>query len=266
MVWEGANMLRETKELKGSKLGAQDGEIGRIKDFYFDDEAWTVRYLVADTGTWLPGRQVLISPHAVTSVATRPHKVVEVDLTKQQIEEGPPIETDKPVSRQYEIEYYQYFNWPTYWSGPWEWGPVAYPGSVETDAGRPAPVQKANERRGDPHLRSVSDVTHYTIQALNEQFGHVADLILDDQTWTIRYLVADTRNWWPGKQVLLAPQWIAWMSWPEGRVYIDLDMETVKRGPEYDHSRPITREYETELFSHYGREPYWEKSAEHLHA
>jgi hypothetical protein len=259
-------MLRETKELKGSKLGARDGEIGRIKDFYFDDEAWTVRYLVADTGTWLPGRQVLISPHAVKSVTTQPHKVVEVDLTKQQIEEGPPIEMDKPVSRQYEIEYYQYFNWPTYWSGPWEWGPVAYPGSFETDTARPAPVQRANERRGDPHLRSVSEVTHYTIQALNEQFGHVADLVLDDQTWTIRYLVADTRNWWPGKKVLLAPQWIAWMSWPEGRVYIDLDMETVKRGPAYDHSHPITREYETQLFSHYGREPYWETSAEHLEA
>jgi uncharacterized protein YrrD len=253
-------MLRKAKALKAFKLGVKDAEIGKIKDFYFDDESWTVRYLVADTGTWLPGRKVLISPHAVKDL--RENQIVDVDLTRQQIEQSPSIEADRPVSRQFEIQYHQYYNWPVYWGGPWAWGPVPYPDGLSPGAIPVPPAASEVTKRGDPHLRSATRVTSYSIQALNDHFGHVDDFIIDDQNWAIRYLDVDTRNWWPGKHVLVPSQWISWVSWPESRVYIDLDRETVKRAPPYESSSQITREYEAQLFAHYGRAPYWETPME----
>ena len=93
-------MLRSIKQLYGNKLGASDGEIGHVKDFYFDDQNWAVRYLVADTGSWLPGRQVLISPHSLGRL-DQAEKILRVNLTRKQIENSPSIESHKPVSRQY---------------------------------------------------------------------------------------------------------------------------------------------------------------------
>ena len=252
-------MLRKTRELKGARLAARGGEIGHVKDFYFDDQLWVVRYLVADTGNWLPHRKVLISPHAVTGFHTTPHHAIEVNLSRQQIEESPSIDQHLPVSRRMEARIYQHYGWPYYWPGPFAWGPLAFPAPDVADtmpvpAAEPPPPQPSE----DSHLRSTSEVQGYSIQALDRDFGHVEDFILDDMDWGIRYLVADTRKWWPGKRVLLSPQWIASVSWPELSVYIDLDRDTVKRAPEYDPGTPITREYEQKLFDHYSRPPYWE--------
>lgn len=259
-------MLRKTKELHGCRLGARDGEIGHVKDLYFDDQEWTVRYLVADTGDWLPHRKVLISPFAVTAVQLEPHKVVSVNLTKEQIEHSPPIAAHNPVSREYEARYAQYYGWPYYWPGPLLWGPMDFPGPVVPAAlpgeRPPPPPAGASE---DLHLRSVSEVAGfngYLIQALDQAFGHVEQLILDEQNWAIRYLIADTRNWWPGKHVLLSPQWISWVSWPEARVYVDFDADTIRRAPPYNPAEPLTREYEQELFGYYNREPYWQAAPE----
>ena len=119
-------MLQSIKQLYGKKLGASDGEIGHVKDFYFDDQNWAVRYVVADTGTWLPGRQVLISPHAFGSLH-QAGKVLRVNLTRKQIEDSPSIESHKPVSRQYEEEYYRYYGWPYYWQGDGLWGMSSFP-------------------------------------------------------------------------------------------------------------------------------------------
>jgi hypothetical protein len=249
-------MLKDARELKGSRLQARDGELGKIKDLYFDDETWIVRYLVADTGTWLSGRKVLISPFAVQRIRADGHGV-EVNLTRKQIEESPSIEMDMPVSRQFEREYHEYYNWPVYWSGPWSWGPVPCPDGLTPGVMPLAPPSSAPARHGEAHLRSVKDVTGYAIQALDNHFGHIAGFIMEEQNWAIRYLVADTRNWLPGKKVLLPAHWISSVSWGESRVYVDLDMETVKRGPAYDATQAITREDETTLFAHYGRAPYW---------
>ena len=127
MCFEKENwMLRKAKDLNGYKLDARDGEIGKVKEFYFDDHSWTVRYLVADTGGWLSGRTVLISPYALDP-ANEGGKVIPVDLTKAQIEKSPSLDTDRPVSRQYEWEYFSFYGWPAYWDGPYTWGPSAYP-------------------------------------------------------------------------------------------------------------------------------------------
>jgi hypothetical protein len=255
-------MLRKTKDLKRFKLGARDGDIGHIKEFYFDDQKWTVRYLVADTGHWLTHRKVLISPFAITGVHSTPHNAVDVNLTKKQIEESPPIETHKPVSRQYEEKYSQYYGWPYYWPGPLLWGPVPYPGLYLPEAPPAQPPADQKTPGEDSHLRSTSEVTGYEIQALNDHFGHVEEFMIDDRAWRIRYLVIDTRKWLPGKKVLLSPNWISSVSWPEAKVYIDLDRETVQRSPEYDADKDITREYEEQLFEHYNREPYWRSKPE----
>jgi hypothetical protein len=258
-------MLRKIKELKGYKLGARDGEIGHVKDVYFDDQTWTVRYLVADTGHWLPQRKVLLSPLAVSGIHTTPHGAMEVNLTKEQIEQSPSIEAHKPVSRQYEADYFQYYGWPYYWPGPMLWGPLEFPGPfVAAPTGAPEPRPSAESE--DSHLRSANEVLGYHLQALDQNFGHVEDFVLDDESWALRYLVVDTRNWWPGKRVLLAPQWIAWVSWPEARVYVDFDRQTVERAPSYEPHAPLTREYEQKLFEHYQRAPYWERPPQQLAA
>jgi len=93
-------MLNKIKILKGYKLDSLDGEIGKVKEFYFDYKYWTIRYLVADTGNWLSDRLVLISPNALLAV-NREEQNIAVNLTKKQIEDSPPLESDKPVSRQY---------------------------------------------------------------------------------------------------------------------------------------------------------------------
>ncbi|MEO7034566.1 MAG: PRC-barrel domain-containing protein, partial [Polyangiaceae bacterium] len=223
---------------------------GKARDFLFDDKYWTVRYLVADTGGWLAGRNVLISPYALEP-ASDAERVLPVNLTKKQIEDSPSLQSDQPVSRQYEAHYYGYYGWPNYAFGPFAWG--AYPYVL-----RHPPDEAAVdvEPDWDPHLRSTTAVTGYHIQALDAELGHVEDLIIDDETWSIRYLVVDTKNWWPGKSVLVSPQWIDRVSWEGAKVYLNLPRERIKQAPEY---RPesLNRDYETSLYHHYDRPAYW---------
>jgi uncharacterized protein YrrD len=249
------------KEMRGHRLGARDGDLGRVKDAYFDDLTWTVRYLVADTNTWLSGRKVLISPFAVRLLPSTPHGLIEVDLTKEQIEKSPPIEEHLPVSRQFELKYYNHYRWPYYWQGPELWGPAAFPilgysGPPQVRLPESRPVS-ASEPPADPHLRSVAEVAGYAIHARDEAIGHVEDFIFDDETWMIRYLVVDTRNWWPGKRVLVAPEWVTSVDWHQSSVQVDLSRDTIQAAPEYHPTDPITREYEGRLYTHYGHEPYW---------
>lgn len=255
-------MLRAAGELRGLSIAAADGDIGSVKDLYFDDLTWTIRYLVVDTGAWLPGRQVLISPIAVRGPVT---DRVTVDLTRAQVEDSPPIDADKPVDRQQEEALSRYYNYRYYWEGPYRWGLLAYPGMPPVPAPVPGdPVvaeMLAREREqaaGDPSLRSVRDVTGYYIAALDGDIGHVDDFLVDDRAWAIRYLVVDTRNWWPGKKVVLSPEWIKTVSWADSRVYVDLRKDEIRAAPEYDAERPFDRDYENRLFEHHARRKYWE--------
>jgi hypothetical protein len=258
-------MLSSAKTLKGYTLNSLDGRIGKVKEFYFDDRHWTIRYLVADTGHWLTDRQVLISPYALLSV-NREEQTLAVDLTKKQIEGSPSLNSDKPVSRQFEQSYYGYYGYPMYWGGLCCWGYYPY---IERDRTQ---WKRSNqgEKTWDAHLRSTHAVSGYHIQAADGEIGHVGDFVIDDETWAIRYLIIATLNWWPGKQVLISPQWIERVSWDESKVFVNLPRETIKQAPEYDGSRPITRDYETILHQHHQREGYWAgnpnaNSMEHTH-
>ena len=188
-------MLSKAKTLKGYKLDSLDGERGKVKEFYFDDRHWTIRYLVADTGNWLTGRQVLISPYALVAVIKEEQHIV-VELTKKQIEDSPSLDYDKPVSQQFEEAYYGYYGWPMYWSGTYMWGD--YPNIVR-DREKWKPTARG-EKYWNPNLRSTDRVSGYGIQATDGEIGHVEDFLIDDKTWAIRYLIVDTKNWWPGKR------------------------------------------------------------------
>lgn len=255
-------MLTAASKMKGLAIAAADGNIGSLHDLYFDDLTWTVRYLVVDTGAWLPGRQVLISPLSVRGPVTGQ---IAVDLTQEQVRNSPPVEADKPVDRQQEEALARYYNQHYYWEGPYRWGLLAYPGMPPVPAPpieAPGPEEmRAREREsveGDPTLRSARNVTGYYIAALDGDLGHVEDFLIDDRAWAIRYMVVDTRNWWPGAKVVVAPDWIKSVNWADSTVHVDLRRDEIKAAPAYDPARTFERDYEERLFDHHGRRKYWE--------
>jgi hypothetical protein len=215
-------MLRSVKDIQGYVLGAQDGEIGRCSDFLFDDKHWTVRYIVADTNKWLPGRKVLVSPISIGE-ADGTTRTLNVGLTKDQITNSPPLDADAPVSRQYEIAFNQYFDWAHYWGGASVWGSDPYPrllNRAEVDRRVPENTGK------DPNLRSTKEVAGYHIQATDTDIGHIEDFIVDQESWIIRYLIIDTRNWLPAsKKVLVAPDWVDLVDWKRSKVLMDPDQQ-----------------------------------------
>ncbi len=245
-------MLNKAKTLKGYKLDSLDGEIGKVREFFFDDRYWAIRYLVADTGNWLTGRQVLISPYALVS-ANRSEKHITVSLSKKQIEDSPALDTDKPVSQQFEENYNGYYGWPGYRNGPHMWGASS---EILRDRKNLKESGK-DEKSWDTDLRSTRAVSEYYIQATDGEIGHVDDFIIDDKTWAIRYLIIDTTNWWPGKKVLVSTRWIDHVSWNDSKVFISLTRDAIKQSPEYTDESLLTRDYETGLHEHYGQQGYW---------
>ncbi|NNJ13329.1 PRC-barrel domain containing protein [Chloroflexales bacterium ZM16-3] len=261
-------MLRSVNDLRGLAIGATDDTIGSVDDFFFDDERWTLRYMVVNTGNWLLQKPVLISPRSIRDVDWD-NRQVAVALTRQQVQDAPGTTTDQPVSRQMEIAHARYYRYDPYWYGSGLWGGVGFPYSSGGVVGyEPLPLaamEPEPERSpsvGDSHLRSTHEVVGYHIRAADGEIGHIADIIMDDATWAVRYLVIDTRNWWPGKKVLVAPSWIIAVNWNDRTVDVDLSREAIKGVPEYDPS-VLNREYEERLYTHYDRPRYWEEDATH---
>jgi len=255
-------MLRSVKSLEGFAIGATDGTVGKVKDFYFDDEAWVIRYVVVDTSVWLGGREVLVSPYSIGEPDWAGN-VLPAMISKKQIEESPGIETDRPVSRQYERSYLGYYGYPYYWGGSSLWGDNYYPGSYRQgmdpadDNGYGGHLRAPAEEDGDPHLRSCDAVKGYHIRASDGEIGHVQGFLLDDLTWSIRYLIVNTSNWWVGHTVLVSPEWIRKVSWTGSYVDVALDRQAIKDAPAYDEDAPFAREAESVLYDHYGRKAYW---------
>ena len=246
-------MLRSTKDLRGYAIRASNGVIGKVYGLYFDDLAWIVRYLVVDTGNWLPGRQVLLWP-GVLGQPDWDTQSLPVGLSKEQVEHSPHISTDEPVSRQMEVDLHTYYGWTPYWRGGL---PVPGLGAAAAAEMIASSAEERDEGDSDPHLRSTREVIGYHIQARDGEIGHVEDFVVDDEAWFIRYLVIDTRNWLPGRKVLVAPAWAEQVNWVERKVYVDLGRETIKSSPEFDPSMPVNREYEARLYDFYGRPYYW---------
>ena len=256
-------MLRDSTQLKEFVIRATNGELGTVDQLYFDDETWAIRYLTVDTAGWLGGRRVLISPFSIVQ-ADWQAKRLDVALTKKRVENSPDIDTHLPVSRQHEAAYLGYYGYPYYWGGPYLWGPEYYPAdfAIPATASAEAVADRIWRESTDSHLRSSEAVTGYYIEASDGEIGHLDGFVVDDEAWAIRYIEVATRNWWPGKKVLVSPAWIERVSWTDSKVYVGLSREAIKNGPEYVESTPITREYENRLYFHYGRPPYWLNQAE----
>ncbi|MCZ2155251.1 MAG: PRC-barrel domain-containing protein [Bryobacterales bacterium] len=233
--------MRSLRELLKFKVHANDEVFGKISDFYFDDQDWHVRYLVVDTGGWLSGRSVLLSP-TVAGVPNWLEQSIPVALSREQIENSPPISSDKPVSRQHEEALSLYYGWPRYWT--LDGAPLPSLAGLPVDTMEPllesSPAEPPNEgdasageqAHANPHLRSLKEVVGYLIAASDGEIGHVEDFLADLDTWRIEKLVVDTRNWLPGKDVVLGIDRVAEVSWEERCVTVSLTKAKIEGSPE----------------------------------
>ena len=230
-------MLRSMAELKGYAIGATDGEIGKVSDTYFDDKDWAVRYLIVETGKWLTGRRVLVAPASIKRVDWEGHSV-DVSLTRDQVRSSPDVDTAKPITRQHEVEFARYYGWPMYWAaqgglyGGTLAGMPAIPLGPETTQAPAAEAAEAEEN--ESHLRSLDEVTGYHLAARDGEIGHLSDLLFEDQTWKIQYMVVNTSNWLAGRKVLVSPSWVLEVSWAQHELTIDLKRETIENSPPFD--------------------------------
>lgn len=256
-------MLTHITDLKDCAIEALDGNIGHVSDLYFDDENWVVRYIVVNAGSWLSSRKVLIPPAAIKQ-ANLEERTLSVSLTREQVKNSPDIDTDKPVSRQHEKANLSHYGYPTYWSGALTMtgygssAPMPADGYEETDTFRD--VEEIKHRDDDHHLRSCKVVKSYHIEALDGDIGHVEDMLVDEETWALRYFIVNTSNWWLGHSVLIAPQWIKSISWATEKVAVDLDRKIIKDAPPYDATARLDRAQELEIYEHYGRAAYWDNT------
>lgn len=251
-------MLQSARKLNGFAIAATDGDIGKISDMYFDDQKWAIRYFVVDTGGWLTGRKVLISPISVQEIDWDRHSV-RVNLNRQQIKASPGIDTEQPVSRQQEAELFRHYDYPLYWTGPLLWGFGAFPplGGL-LHHGRDETEDEAGDTdidHADSHLRSGNEVIGYDIQETNGLIGHVEDFLLDKRDWSIRFMVVSTRQWWPGKHVLISPQLIQEVNWPTRHVVVNVTREAVENSPEYDPAHPPADDDSADLYRPFSNRP-----------
>jgi len=252
-------MLLVESALKGYAIEASDGPIGSVSDFLFDDKTWILRWLVVDTGNWLVGRKVLIHPSAVGE-ADYVERTLPVRLTRAQVKGSPDIAHDQPVSRQMESNLYNNYGWDPLWGGGGYFGgyPVGmgWPISRSRIRGQTALLDahdpELRSEDGDPRLRSMAAVNGYHIQATDGSIGHVQDFIFDDATWSIRYLIVDTRNWWPGKHVLVSPYAVQEIDWNGQEVRLDLTRERIKASPPWEPAAAIEEDYAKRLHGYYG--------------
>jgi hypothetical protein len=247
-------MLRSVNDVRGYTVVATDGEIGAVDDLYFDDEVWVMRYLIVDTGKWLPGRPVLISPISVGQpdwVSRR----LSVSLSRHQVRRSPAIDTRQPVSREQERKHLRYYGYPYYWAGPFLWGAAPVPA-----AAMPGPLALPpddGDQEAENHLRSCYEVAGYQLQATDGTLGHIEDFLFDDLDWAIRWVVVDTRTWWMGRKVLMSPEWVDAIDWAGRSVHVDVTRQAVKAAPRYDVVEHVNRQWEADYYAHHQRPPYW---------
>jgi hypothetical protein len=232
VVAEPDSHLQYTEELYGNKLAAVDGDIGHIRDFYFDDNIWVVRYAVAETGSWLTGRLVLLSPHSFGKLDQH-EKALQINLRKSQIQDSPSIDAHKPVSRQYEADYFRYYGWPPYWVGDAMWGMGSYP-VLAPATGDKSEEERLYYHRDDKHLQSTREISGYPIQAADGEIGHVKGFLVDDRSWAIRELKVETGHWYSSKEIRISTDKVNWISYNESKVHVNLTRADLLKTAEHE--------------------------------
>ena len=244
-------MLWNASAITGYSIEASDGALGSVSDMLFDDFSWNIRWLVIDTGNWLPGRKVLLPP-SVFGGPNRDLRSLAASLTMSQVKDSPSIDTDLPMSRQMEARLYDHYNWDPYWNSGF------FPMSDVMPAPLPEPFPPAGKKLsdpagdGDPHLRSIAAVTGYHIHASDGEIGHAADFLVDDAGWSVRYLTVDTRNWWPGELVLVSPRSVRDIDWAERMINLRVTRQKVKDAPRYNASITVDGAYDEKFLTYYG--------------
>lgn len=268
-------MLNVVSSLRNLEIHATDGMLGTVSDFLFDDNTWQVRWMVVDTGNWLPGRKVLVHPSAVVS-ADFDGRQLSVSLTMTQVKESPDLLRDRPVSRQMQNDLYSYYGWDPLWAGGAFGGglqggamfggvargaiasPLSAPVYFGANAVREAEHGVVEVGEGDPHLRSVAEVTGYHVHATDGNIGHVEDFLIESESWAIGYLIVDTSNWWVGQHVLISPQAVKNVDWSDHSIEVDLARDKVRSSPSWNRADSITCEFERQLHQHYNWPNKWQ--------
>lgn len=248
-------MLVVIAAFKGYAIEATDGRMGTVSDFLFDDRNWRVRWLVVDTGTWLVDRKVLVHPSAIGK-PDHEHRALTVALTTAQVEASPDIQSDQPVSRQTELNLYDYYGWNPIWTvdGYFGAGPGIGAGGMGAPLSAPplfGATPPGDDDEADPHLRSATELTGYHVHATDGSIGHIENLLIDDAGWDIRYLIVDTKNWLPGEHVLISPYAVTAISWEDHEIRLNLAQEKIRTSPKWDPLAVIDQVYEKELHHHY---------------
>ncbi|NGP46129.1 PRC-barrel domain containing protein [Bacillaceae bacterium SIJ1] len=278
-------MLYKGKELESYKLGATDGDIGKIEDFYFDESQFVVRYIVADTRTWFFGGEVLLSPEAFQKVDPS-DRIVHVNLTKDQIKDSPKPNQEQPINRQFEKDLSDFHGWRYYWlsaggagagyntPGTGAPGPVVPVAPVPEEAGSHSQrnldetVDETHEgyeekeleehlQHENSQLQSMDDLKGYEVHVKEGYVGKIDDMILEDGTWKIRYLVVDVGIGIDTKLVLISPDWVKEISWIDQTITAPLEHDLVEHAPVFEEDQPLTREYEEKLYDYYNQQRYW---------
>lgn len=269
-------MLHTLNDLTGFSINATDGKIGAVKDCYFDDKQWVIRYFIVETGTWLGNRKVLLSPISIKYLNLE-EKTIALSITMNQVKNSPQVDTHQPISQQYEIDYLSYYGYPAYWGNAGFWGAYASPAMIAS--GSAASLLQRNDdlkiadtfvaaqsAPNDLHLRSCNDTIQYQVQALDGELGHLHGLLVDEDTWAVRYFIVSTGNWWLGHQVLMAPSWIKEINWIDAKISVDMTRQQLKSAPIFDPGVPLSRQKELGIHRHYNRPGYWESYIKTRHA
>jgi len=214
-------------------MAATDGAIGTVKDFYFEDNSWIVRYLVIETGSWLNGRKVLISPDAYLNPDWK-NETFPINLSKEQIKNSPNIDTELPVYRQQEIKLYDHYALGNYWRGGFVAGGIPLP---MNEAMMKEDDEISNKKTNDDqHLRSIERVLGYDVKATDGTIGKIKDFIIDDTNWNIDFIVVETGNLFSEKKVIISPQVVKDIKWDISEVIFNINVAQVKDSPEYNKS------------------------------
>jgi hypothetical protein len=256
-------MLRSIKQLQGTPVLAEDGEIGSLHTVYFDNKIWKIHYLAIDTGGWLSGRKTLVSPLVLNQLGWESDHL-RIALHKAQLKDSPELDKVEPLIHLRDDKLLTSEDGPPLdhmGGGLFDENIIGlHPDSImetihaKIDVNPPLSEEDDGETL---HLRSSAHVIGYYIHAQDGDIGHVEDFLVDDTTWVIHYMVVDTRNWLPGKNVLVSPHWIEQVDWNDSKVYVDLTQEAIENSPEYDPMAPVDRSYEEKLFEYYDRQRYW---------
>jgi hypothetical protein len=249
-------MLQVVTALKSYTLKGADGTIGTISDLLFDDRAWTVRWLVVDTGGWFTDREILVRPSTVTAAD---HEKLElyVDLRKADIKDSPDSISDMPVSQQQERRLYSRYGWDPLLGTPGAMAGAFSPPPFFSDVSlQEADRAEPGAEHGNPYLRSVTAVIGYHAQAMDGAIGHVENFLIDDERWHLNYVIIDTKDWWFGKRVLLSVHVVQDIRWSDRQIQLNVNRDQVKASPPWNALNVFEEAYAMQLHEHYGWPSY----------